>query len=493
MTCHVSARQMRLKCLNSMVKEFDRKNSQHMELMIQMTGEVFLCLKDSNGKARGLAYELLLSMARVFNDMKGFFPIVLGALAAKTAHMRSAAVMALSRLVFEFARNDEVVQALLPSILQTVVLLFEEKARELIKSVVGFVRVAVAAMSREQLEPVLPELIAGLFKNGRGKDRFRAKIKIILKKLVRLFGYEKVTPFVPQSDSRLLTHMRKLAERAARRKAELQNSNADENVDEFEAMMESDEEDSDDGKTLMTGATAFTKMTAMSGRSLRTAATAKSTAKSQRSLMGSVGALSVGGKSLKSSKSKANTDEFGPLVLNVEKGGEVLDMLDDNRMMKHVHFSERYDGSDDDDDNDDGMMEFDVNGKLVVHDAVTTMNAKVEDPAIDGEEDDDSENEQIKVGSKRRRVSKFENAKEAKAILHAKKNEEQRQKNQKERALGAAYKAKKAGGDVKKKGQQFEPYAYIPLERKNYTKKFRGKAVSQMATVVRNSGNKRKR
>jgi len=209
--------------------------------------------------------------------------------------------------------------------------------------------------------------------------------------------------------------------------------------------------------------------------------------------MGSVGALSVGGKSLKSSKSKANTDEFGPRVLNVEKGGEVLDMLDDNRMMKHVHFSERYDGSDDDDDNDDGMMEFDVNGKLVVHDAVTTMNAKVEDPAIDGEEDDDSENEQIKVGSKRRRVSKFENAKEAKAILHAKKNEEQRQKNQKERALGAAYKAKKAGGDVKKKGQQFEPYAYIPLERKNYTKKFRGKAVSQMATVVRNSGNKRKR
>jgi hypothetical protein len=178
---------------SSMIKEFDRENEQHMDLMVQMTGEVFLCLKDANGKARDLAYEILLSMARVFNDMNAFFPVVLGALAAKTAHMRSAAVMALSRLVFEYARHDETVQALLPSLLTTVLVLFDEKARELIKSVVGFVRVAVAAMSREQLEPILSDVVAGLFKFGRGKDRFRAKIKIILKKLVRLFGYEKIT------------------------------------------------------------------------------------------------------------------------------------------------------------------------------------------------------------------------------------------------------------------------------------------------------------
>ena len=48
-------------------------------------------------------------------------------------------------------------------------------------------------MSREQLEPILSDVVAGLFKFGRGKDRFRAKIKIILKKLVQLFGYEKIT------------------------------------------------------------------------------------------------------------------------------------------------------------------------------------------------------------------------------------------------------------------------------------------------------------
>ena len=490
MTCHVSARQMRLKCLNSMIKEFNRENEQHLDLMVQMTGEVLLCLKDSNGKTRALAYELLLSMARVFNDMNAFFPIVVGALAAKTPHMRSAAVMALSRLVFEFTRHDATVQALLPSLLKTVVVLFDEKAREVIKSVVGFVRVSVAAMSPEQLQPIIPELVAGLFKFGRGKDRFRSKIKIILKKLVRLFGYEHITPHVPETDTRLLTHLRKLAERAARRKLEEQEQAGNYHGADFEDMMESDEEDSDDGRTLMTGMTGFTRMTALSGKSLRTAATMRS----EKSLAKSVqsGALSFGSKSMKSSKSKVGrADESGPRIVNTEKDGEVLDMLDSNRMMKSVRFvdSGTRDDSDFDDESDDGMMEFDSSGRLVVKDAALMMD---EEGQVDLDMDDDveAENEQIKHGAKRRRVSKFENAKEEKAKEHAKKNEQHRTKSQ---ALGAAYKAKKAGGDVKKKGQQFEPYAYIPLDGKNYTKKNRGKAVSQMETVVKKAGSKRKR
>ena len=58
------------------------------------------------------------------------------------------------------------------------------------------------------------------------------------------------------------------------------------------------------------------------------------------------------------------------------------------------------------------------------------------------------------------------------------------------RELGAAYKSKKAGGDVMKKGQTLEPYAYVPLDGKSYTKKNRVRAVSEIATVVR--GGKRK-
>ena len=59
------------------------------------------------------------------------------------------------------------------------------------------------------------------------------------------------------------------------------------------------------------------------------------------------------------------------------------------------------------------------------------------------------------------------------------------------RQLGAAYKSRKAGGDVKKKGQ-YEPYAYVPLDGRSYSKKNRRRAVEEMATVVPKGG-KRKR
>ena len=62
--------------------------------MAGLLGEVLLCLKDSNAKAREAAYQLLLLMARVKpdDDLAQFSQMVLAALAAHTPHMRSAAV-----------------------------------------------------------------------------------------------------------------------------------------------------------------------------------------------------------------------------------------------------------------------------------------------------------------------------------------------------------------------------------------------------------------
>ena len=94
-------------------------------------------MKDSNAKTREAAYKLLLAMAVARDDMADYFRIVLSALGAQTTHMRSAAVMALSRLAFEYAREDHTVQELLPSLMQTVSVLFDDSSREVTKSVIG--------------------------------------------------------------------------------------------------------------------------------------------------------------------------------------------------------------------------------------------------------------------------------------------------------------------------------------------------------------------
>lgn len=62
----------------------------------------------------------------------------MGGLVGTSPHMQSAAVLALARLVFEFAGQLEgVVGRLLPAVL----LLFRSQSREIIKAVLGFVKV----------------------------------------------------------------------------------------------------------------------------------------------------------------------------------------------------------------------------------------------------------------------------------------------------------------------------------------------------------------
>lgn len=431
-------------------------------VIAKIVPEVLLCLKDSNGKAREAAYQLLISMASLHEDKAEIFRVIMAALGAQTPHMRSAAVMAMSRLVFEYARVDESVYGLLPSLLQTVIMLFDENSREVTKSVVGFVRVSVAAMTTEQLEPLLPELVGGLLKYHKGKARFRAKIKIILKKLVRMYGYDCLFPLVPDTDTRILTHMRKLSERAARRKAAQQEDGRAED-DHFDALMESDEEDSDDGRTLMTGATGFTKMTGRTGKSVRVAAMEKSIGK--RSVVASTAMTS-----------RTRQTEAAPR-LRAEANGDVVDLLDP-KMAKNVRFA---DDVSEDSDSDAGAIEFDESGRLIVPD--DTKDAYDEGSKGVANNDDD----EMAGPSKRQRVNKFESAKAVRDEAH-----KQKSKKKQPQPLGAAYKAKKAGGDVKKKGQKYEPYAYVPLDGKSYTKKNRRNTVERMSTVIRKGG-KRKR
>jgi len=342
----------------------------------------------------------------------------------------------------------------------------------------SFVRVCVAAMTREQLEPLLPNIVAGIMKYNKGKDRHRAKIKIILKKLVRVYGFEAIAPLVPDEHARLITHMRKLSERAARRKAIGVQDGRSDTHNEFEDMMNSDEDDSDDGRTFMTGVTGFTKLTAMSGKSAKLSIMDQS--------VKSKGGLSQA-RSSKTSKSFKGMD--GPRI-KADLDGEILDMLDASKMTRSVHFADTdmhdRDFSDDDDDDDADDFQFDGQGRIIISDGMPKSAELKTNTDANNSDDEDETN------VKRRRVSKFESVKLAKAEKDKEKGMMQKGKRDTSASLGAAYKSKKAGGDVRKKGQKYEPYAYVPLDARDFTKKNRGKAVSRMGSVVRSS-TKRKR
>ena len=384
-----------------------------------------------------------------------FVQVVVAALGAETSHMRSAVVMALSRIVFEKAWDSEQFHSMLPGLLQTVLVLIDEGSREVIKSVVGFIRICVSAIPPDQLEPLLPELLGALLKSNQTKSRFRGKIKIILKKLVKLFGYEALMPHVPDSETRLLTHMRKLDEREKRRK-QARRDEWSSRFSNFEEMVNSDEEDSDDGRTFMTGATGFSRLT---GR--EKASGGKSIA-SRRSR------LTAGGSVL---TSKSKMQSVPKIRLPDETDGEVVDMLGP-KMAKRVQFMNDTHES----DSDDEAMEFNDDGKLIVRD----------DDSTEKKEEDDDEVGMAQGFTKKRRISKLEAARVARN-----ESSKQQKKGERKSGLGTAYKSKKAGGDVKKKGQQYEPYAFVPLDGRAYSKKNRRAAVEQMSSVVRKGKRKR--
>ncbi|KAL7692728.1 putative armadillo-like helical protein [Plasmopara halstedii] len=434
LTCSVPAKKMRLRVLAHLIRALQTQPAAdtlaEKELVPNLVGEIMLCAKEANGKAREAAFELLVAMATMLrardpqNGIMEYIQMVLGGLAARTPHMRSAAVICLSRLVFEFGREDAAIAQAMPALLKTVLMLLHEKAREVIKSVIGFMKLGIAVLPKDQLEQFLPDIINGLLIwIGESKNRFRAKTRIILIKLCRKFGYEHVAALMPVEDRALIRHIKKTKERDDKKKSELsvkaaERRAAKKNHDSFGEFM-ADLDDENDVETAV-----------------------MQVFKRKRDLH----KKHKGGKVIR------------------EDEDDIVDFLDDNAAVKNVISAQR--GGLDDESFEDFQTSKD--GRLII---------PGEDDNMDGFSGSDDENK-IKqdVVSQLQRMGLHPNGKNVKGGRTKRKRDE-------DGSNGREYRAKKAGGDIKKKGK-LEPYAYIPLDPKLMAKRNKREAVTRYGGSV---------
>jgi len=439
-TSQVSARSMRLRCLQAITASLEGSALVEQWMLSSLLGEMLLCLKDSNKRTRDTASGLLMSLSRDSLDPCRLIEAVTGCLASETSHMKSAAVLALSKLLHEHGTKNPRIQAMIPSLLQTIVILSDDPSREVIKSVIVFVRVAVVSSAPEVLKPLVPTLLDSILKYHRGMDRFRGKIKIVMKKLVRLFGSDYMIHFVTETDSHILAYLKKLSKVEEKAKKERRQRVKSE-VKTVDEMMASDEEeqddddfDDDDDVDLNLGQ--------------RNQATAK------RGRLGRDHPAQGIGRS-------SHPQPENRIIIRNDVSGSKLEVRD---LVDEVGIN---DPREVDSDNDDDIK-FDEHGRLVI--ALEDIEAENQDEGsnvVKKEVLDRIEREGLHVPSR------------------------QRGRSQKDRKLGDTYKARKAGGDVRKKGQKFDPYAYVPLDGRSYTKKNRRNAVEQLDAVVR--GKKRQK
>ena len=152
--------------------------------------------------------------------LSDFVNMVCAGLAGGSPHMISATVMALARLLHAFpAELGAAKGGAAPRLLSAVLTLLRSRAREVVKSVLGFCKVCAARLPADVLRKHLPQLLEGmLLWSDDSRNRFRLRVRAVVERLCRRLGVEEVSAAAPASEAKLLTHIRKQAARKARRR-----------------------------------------------------------------------------------------------------------------------------------------------------------------------------------------------------------------------------------------------------------------------------------
>ncbi|KAI9820675.1 MAG: hypothetical protein M1827_005044 [Pycnora praestabilis] len=201
--------------------------------------EIVISTKEVNEKARTAAFNVLVLMgetmqrggtvvnARVShmpNDasevqasLEEYFTMVSAGLAGATPHMVSASITALSRILYHF--RETLSEVTVTDLVQTMDLFLTSSNREIVQSVLGFVKVSVISLSTALMLPRLETLIPNMMVwSHEHKAHFKAKVKHIIERMIRRFGVEIVNKWCPEDDKKLISNIRKTRERKKRRK-----------------------------------------------------------------------------------------------------------------------------------------------------------------------------------------------------------------------------------------------------------------------------------
>jgi len=424
----------------------DRSNAENVA---QLLGEVLLCTKDSNRRTREIAFAVLVSMVRAVpnGDVTTTGPVTkaelmqmgAAALATQTAHMRSAALQGLAVILYEIHSSEmesetkdlnSVSSALGFELLDAVLVLLREKSREVIKSVLGFLKVAIAVVPEQKLQPLVPNIVKGILMwSGDAKNRFRLKVRVLIERLIRKLGADAVEPYVPKKDKRLMSYILKERAKSVRRKNRNKMLIDDEEEEEEDVVHAQNEEEDEEGND----------------------------EDSDEEWVRSMVKGGAGRRKSASTKQWLRSD-----------GG---DLLDTTHMNQRV-VSKNPRNVSKDDDNDDGIKYDKKTGKMVIEEDEEKMELD--------DDDDEKKEEGNDVEKKKKKATN------SSALLKYRRDLEQRKNKRRDNGhSGKSYRARKGGakGDVKKKGQ-VEPYAYIQFDRTMLGKRRKRQAVEQFGNVL---------
>ncbi|KAL1605389.1 pre-rRNA processing protein [Paraconiothyrium brasiliense] len=150
-------------------------------------------------------------------SLEEYFTMVSAGLAASTPHMISASITAVTRILFEF--HSRVSNETIQNLLEIMDMFLQNPNREIVRSVLGFVKVEVISLPNSLVKPRLNTLLANLLVwSHEHKAHFKAKVKHIVERMIRKFGIDEVERACPAEDRKLITNIRKTREHRKKKK-----------------------------------------------------------------------------------------------------------------------------------------------------------------------------------------------------------------------------------------------------------------------------------
>lgn len=215
--------------------------STELHFIPSILSEVVICCKEVNDRARTAAFDLLVMMgeklissagAKIHNSkvphmpddapsvtasLEEYFTMVSAGLAGSSPHMVSASITALTRILYNF--REQLSKETLSDLVQTMDLFLTSNNREIVRSVLGFVKVCIISLPTALMQPRLETLIPNLMVwSHEHKAHFKAKVKHIIERMIRRFGVDVVNRYCPEADRKLIANIRKTKERNKRHK-----------------------------------------------------------------------------------------------------------------------------------------------------------------------------------------------------------------------------------------------------------------------------------
>ncbi|CAF3322734.1 unnamed protein product [Rotaria socialis] len=495
-----------LRCISSLL---DMPNNQSMAKMKQIISNAIQCLHEINGRTRCDGYLIIIKCARLWTSLSeqsfidsltGFFHFLMaGLVSPHSPSMSSATLLAISRLCLEFQEN--LAGTIVDELISTLILVLQSKERQIIQAALSFCRVLLIILNETVLSKYIEQLASSLtIMREENNFTFRSKLKLILQKLVRIFGFDALRDLFPATFHAQLSYINKMHVRKERRRKGTSTigrsvitkvDGEDEYVDDNETTftvrpkLTIDQllDDSDDDEQNLDGMD-----------DARTMATARTTASTKRRQQKAALWIKEGhgdddpidlteptaARSIYATKPLTNreTEAMKTAMKNKRKnsgfrtapdGRIIIDVDDDENQQKDMN-----DGDDDDDDED--MNREDLKGLMETL-SLSQRAKNKRKRTFEDEDADDNDDYQINDKQSQSVHSKYRSGGGG---IHRTLN----QPPKTQQRPGGVYKAKRGVGGDKKIANKHDPYAYIKLDFNALNKRKRGKFKGQFEQIV---------